>query len=273
MLFELRVSRRANADPLIKELNVGDAAEPQGRGTGRPSLNCSFVVFLWFWRKTTVELMYEAMKMFCSEQVVPWPTLMEMDDWTCCWHTERAPSSLSPSSRSPRCVFVCVCSILKSCLFKEVRNYKLNLHTFSGGCQQLAAGYPSHTVRILRPGSQGHCFYQSERRSYAHHRQRLRVPVWDGASRTFWFRYGWRHKPFCVTLVKLESLRNLKRQTKQFFPWPSGNDEATVLEVFWPDGRFYTRTLQPGEMNSVVEVTYPRGGDMAALPNDTQVGP
>lgn len=46
-----------------------------------------------------------------------------------------------------------------------------------------------------------------------------------------------------------------------------------MLEVFWPDGRFYTRTLQPGEMNSVVEVTYPRGGDMAALPNGTQVGP
>ncbi|XP_077574900.1 cartilage acidic protein 1a [Stigmatopora nigra] len=28
------VSRQANADPLIQELNVGDAAEPQGRGTG-----------------------------------------------------------------------------------------------------------------------------------------------------------------------------------------------------------------------------------------------
>ncbi|CAN9509973.1 unnamed protein product [Ophioblennius macclurei] len=29
-----RVSRRAGADPLIQELNVGDAKEPQGRGTG-----------------------------------------------------------------------------------------------------------------------------------------------------------------------------------------------------------------------------------------------
>ncbi|XP_062288973.1 cartilage acidic protein 1a [Scomber scombrus] len=29
-----RVSRRADADPVIQELNVGDAAEPQGRGTG-----------------------------------------------------------------------------------------------------------------------------------------------------------------------------------------------------------------------------------------------
>ncbi|XP_061576670.1 cartilage acidic protein 1a [Cololabis saira] len=29
-----RVTRRTNADPLIQELNVGDAAEPHGRGTG-----------------------------------------------------------------------------------------------------------------------------------------------------------------------------------------------------------------------------------------------
>ncbi|KAF7218019.1 transcript variant X1 [Nothobranchius furzeri] len=29
-----RVSRKSNADPSIQELNVGDAAEPQGRGTG-----------------------------------------------------------------------------------------------------------------------------------------------------------------------------------------------------------------------------------------------
>lgn len=38
-MFVHRVSRRADADPLIQELNVGDAAEPQGRGTGQPSLN------------------------------------------------------------------------------------------------------------------------------------------------------------------------------------------------------------------------------------------
>lgn len=56
-----------------------------------------------------------------------------------------------------------------------------------------------------------------------------------------------------------------------FQPWLSGNDVVKVLEVFWPDGRFYTRTLQPGEMNSVVEVAYPKEGDMAALSGDTQV--
>lgn len=37
-MFVCRVSRRADADPLIQELNVGDAAEPEGRGTGQLSL-------------------------------------------------------------------------------------------------------------------------------------------------------------------------------------------------------------------------------------------
>uniref|UniRef100_A0A4W5PTG7 Cartilage acidic protein 1a n=1 Tax=Hucho hucho TaxID=62062 RepID=A0A4W5PTG7_9TELE len=31
---DIRVARRAGADPQIEELNVGEAAEPQGRGTG-----------------------------------------------------------------------------------------------------------------------------------------------------------------------------------------------------------------------------------------------
>lgn len=56
-------------------------------------------------------------------------------------------------------------------------------------------------------------------------------------------------------------------------PWFPGNDQVTALEVFWPDGRFYTRSLQAGEMNSVVEVAYPKEGVVAALSNDTQVGP
>lgn len=44
-----------------------------------------------------------------------------------------------------------------------------------------------------------------------------------------------------------------------------------MLEVSWPDGSSVTRTLQPGEMNTVVEVAYPSGGEMSVLANDTQV--
>lgn len=37
LVSDCRVSRKANKDPVIEELNVGEAAEPQGRGTGRPA--------------------------------------------------------------------------------------------------------------------------------------------------------------------------------------------------------------------------------------------
>lgn len=57
------MSRRANADPLIEELNVGDAAEPQGRGTGRLS---SSDIFSRVFLSEAV-----AAKVFSSQQVVP----------------------------------------------------------------------------------------------------------------------------------------------------------------------------------------------------------
>lgn len=44
-----------------------------------------------------------------------------------------------------------------------------------------------------------------------------------------------------------------------------------VLEVTWPDGATTTRVLQAGEMNSVVEVIYPKEGEMTVLTDDTQV--
>lgn len=45
----------------------------------------------------------------------------------------------------------------------------------------------------------------------------------------------------------------------------------TVLEVSWPDGSVLTRTLRPGEMNTVVEVLHPSGAELTPLANDTQV--
>lgn len=56
-----------------------------------------------------------------------------------------------------------------------------------------------------------------------------------------------------------------------FHPWLPGNDEVKVLEVSWPDGSTISRTLQPGEMNSVLEVAYPKEGEMTVLANDAQV--
>lgn len=44
-----------------------------------------------------------------------------------------------------------------------------------------------------------------------------------------------------------------------------------MLEVFWPDGSTFTRALQAGEMNSVLEVAYPKEGETTVVANDTQV--
>ena len=41
------------------------------------------------------------------------------------------------------------------------------------------------------------------------------------------------------------------------FVWP-GKDVATNVEVYWPDGRSVARPLEPSEMNSVMEIHYPR---------------
>lgn len=41
-LYHGRVSRREHGDPQIEELNIGEAAEPEGRGTGMKGLALSF---------------------------------------------------------------------------------------------------------------------------------------------------------------------------------------------------------------------------------------
>lgn len=41
------------------------------------------------------------------------------------------------------------------------------------------------------------------------------------------------------------------------YVWP-GKDVATNVEVYWPDGRSVARPLEPSEVNSVLEIHYPR---------------
>ena len=44
-----------------------------------------------------------------------------------------------------------------------------------------------------------------------------------------------------------------------------------MVEVYWPDGRSVARPLQPGDMNSVMEIGYPKEGEESVLTPDTQV--
>ncbi|XP_056312382.1 cartilage acidic protein 1a isoform X2 [Danio aesculapii] len=50
-----------------------------------------------------------------------------------------------------------------------------------------------------------------------------------------------------------------------------GTDEATSIEVYWPDGRSIARTLEAADMNTVIEIAYPNEGEESALTSDIQV--
>ncbi|TMS23237.1 Cartilage acidic protein 1 [Larimichthys crocea] len=169
-----RVSRRADGDPLIQELNVGDAAEPQGRGTGG----------------TVTDLDGDG----------------QLDLLLA--HGESAQQPIS--------------------VFKVTQ------------------GSSNNWLRVI-PRTQFGSFARGAKVTAFTRESGAHMRIIDGGS-------GY--------LCEMEPVAH----------FGLGNDEVTVLEVSWPDGSSITRTLQPGEMNSVVEVVYPKEGEMTVVANDTQCG-
>ncbi|KAK5866286.1 hypothetical protein PBY51_020490 [Eleginops maclovinus] len=169
-----RVSRRADADPLISELNVGDAAEPQGRGTGG----------------TVTDLDGDG----------------QLDLLLA--HGESAQQPIS--------------------VFKVMQ------------------GSSNNWLRVI-PRTQFGSFARGAKVTAFTHQSGAHTRIIDGGS-------GY--------LCEMEPVAH----------FGLGTDEVTVLEVSWPDGSSITRTLQPGEMNSVVEVAFPKEGETSLLANDTQCG-
>ncbi|XP_071359824.1 cartilage acidic protein 1a isoform X2 [Trachinotus anak] len=169
-----RVSRRANADPLIQELNVGDAAEPQGRGTGGTVTDVD--------GDGQLDLLLA--------------------------HGESAQQPIS--------------------VFKVTQ------------------GSSNNWLRVI-PRTQFGSFARGAKVTAFTNQSGAQTRIIDGGS-------GY--------LCEMEPVAH----------FGLGSDEVKVLEVSWPDGSAITRTLQPGEMNSVVEVAYPRDGEMSVLANDTQCG-
>ncbi|XP_078134039.1 cartilage acidic protein 1a [Sander vitreus] len=169
-----RVSRRADADPLIQELNVGDAAEPQGRGTGGTVTD--------FDGDGQLDLLLA--------------------------HGESAQQPIS--------------------IFKVTQ------------------GSSNNWLRVI-PRTRFGSFARGAKVTAFTAHSGAHTRIIDGGS-------GY--------LCEMEPVAH----------FGLGNDEVTVLEVSWPDSSSIARTLQPGEMNSVVEVAYPKGGEMSLLANDTQCG-
>ncbi|XP_061844111.2 cartilage acidic protein 1a [Nerophis lumbriciformis] len=169
-----RVSRRANADPLIQELDVGDAVEPQGRGTGGTVTDVD--------GDGQLDLLIA--------------------------HGESAAQPVSVFSVTQGSTNKWLRVVPRTQFGSYARGAKVRVFTKQSG---------AHT-RIIDGGSG----YLCEMEPVAH--------------------FG------------------------------LGGDDATVLEVSWPDGTATTRVLRPEEINSVVEVTYPSEGEMSTLHNDTQCG-
>ena len=52
---------------------------------------------------------------------------------------------------------------------------------------------------------------------------------------------------------------------------PTGKDEASSVEVTWPDGKMASRNVASSEMNSVLEIPYPRDDDRPQYPASLEV--
>ncbi|XP_060944839.1 cartilage acidic protein 1a [Limanda limanda] len=169
-----RVARRTGADPLIEELNVGDAAEPQGRGTGGTVTDLD--------GDGQLELLLA--------------------------HGESAQQPIS--------------------VFKVTQ------------------GSSNNWLRVI-PRTQFGSFARGAKVTAFTNQSGAHTRIIDGGS-------GY--------LCEMEPVAH----------FGLGNDEVKVLQVSWPDGSSISRALQPGEMNSVVEVSYPREVEVTPLTDDTQCG-
>lgn len=54
-------------------------------------------------------------------------------------------------------------------------------------------------------------------------------------------------------------------------PDPIGKDEASSVEVTWPDGKMASRRVASEEMNSVLEIPYPSEEDRVQDPAPLEV--
>jgi hypothetical protein len=53
---------------------------------------------------------------------------------------------------------------------------------------------------------------------------------------------------------------------------PTGRDEASSVEVTWPDGKMVSRSVASEEMNSVLEILYPQDEDKLQNTAPLEVG-
>ncbi|XP_066549433.1 cartilage acidic protein 1 isoform X2 [Amia ocellicauda] len=169
-----RVSRREHADPLIEEVNVGDAAEPEGRGTG--------AVVTDFDGDGRLDLLVS--------------------------HGESAAQPLSVFKVNP--------------------------------------GSNNNWLRVI-PRTQFGAFARGAKVVAYTRRSGPHTRIIDGGS-------GY--------LCEMEPVAH----------FGVGKDVVTRVEVYWPDGHSVARPLEAGEMNSLLEISYPKAEVEGTQPTEIECG-
>ncbi|XP_053731696.1 cartilage acidic protein 1 isoform X2 [Synchiropus splendidus] len=169
-----RVSRREHGDPQIEELNIGEASEPEGRGTGAVATD--------FDGDGRLELLVS--------------------------HGESAAQPLSV--------------------------YKVN------------QGATNSWLRVI-PRTRFGAFARGAKVVVYTKRSGPHTRIIDGGS-------GY--------LCEMEPVAH----------FGLGKDMATNVEVYWPDGRSVARPLEPSEINSVLEIHYPRDEEEVTTPVEIECG-
>ncbi|XP_069394424.1 cartilage acidic protein 1 isoform X1 [Paralichthys olivaceus] len=179
-----RVSRREHGDPQIEELNVGEASEPEGRGTGAVATD--------FDGDGRLELLVS--------------------------HGESAAQPVSVYKVNQVSV-----SILKTSSCQQK-------HNLISLC--LSEGSANSWLRVI-PRTKFGAFARGAKVVVYTKKTGPHTRIIDGGS-------GY--------LCEMEPVAH----------FGLGKDVATNVEVYWPDGRSVARPLEPSEMNSVLEIHYPR---------------
>ncbi|KAG8523518.1 Cartilage acidic protein 1, partial [Galemys pyrenaicus] len=194
-----RVIRREHGDPLIEELNPGDALEPEGRGTGGVVTDFDGDGMLDL-ILSHGESMAQPLSVFRGNQGFS-------NNWL----------RVVPRTR----------------FGAFARGAKVVLYTRKSGAH----------LRVIDGGSG----YLCEMEPVAHFglgESRSGRP-WDSSALLCCSHFPFR---------------------------PTGKDEASSVEVTWPDGKMASRSVASEEMNSVLEIPYPQGEDRLQDPAPLECG-
>ncbi|KAI4557931.1 hypothetical protein MJG53_018684 [Ovis ammon polii x Ovis aries] len=237
-LPESGIIRREHGDPLIEELNPGDALEPEGRGTG-----CGLAQVR---SPSPIGLLADGQTEICA---VAGGVVTDFDGDgmldLILSHGESMAQPLSVFRGNQGFSNNWLRVVPRTRFGAFARGAKVVLYTKKSGAH----------LRIIDGGSG----YLCEMEPVAHFGLDTGLAVWPT-----------QRLPLVQCLVARPPGLCSCGKTRNF--WGKGKDEASSVEVTWPDGKMASRNVASSEMNSVLEIPYPRDDDRPQDPGSLECG-